>query len=200
MTVSVEERARLRHFAEYDIEAAGSMCRDCADEDGRCPNRQPPCDPDEAFAEANPRLLLRLLDMIDATPAAPVGGEVEELETTADERNQWAEKRADDCGRVARDFVRLTKGMAGNVAEVQRLEITRIGLQNDLSAARAEIARLTAERDGLVGDLQTVRKAFRVEYDFDGKPMSVAYGELRPLVVFLDERLAAALRSEKKEG
>lgn len=51
----VEARAR-KHWQEFrdlrlDIIGHGPMCRDCADENGRCPSSGQPCDPDEAVQE-----------------------------------------------------------------------------------------------------------------------------------------------------
>lgn len=51
----VETRVR-KHWQAYrdlrlDIIGHGPMCRDCADENGRCPHSGQPCDPDEAVKE-----------------------------------------------------------------------------------------------------------------------------------------------------
>lgn len=68
---TAEEKEKLRallaaFWHDYDND---SMCRDCADEDGRCPNKHTPCNPYEALVEAFPRLAECLLDDLDAATA-----------------------------------------------------------------------------------------------------------------------------------
>jgi hypothetical protein len=67
------------------ILGGGPICRDCADQDGRCPSTNLPCDPQDACMEVVPKLLDALkpqpisidwntaLDTYYATAQAPLG-------------------------------------------------------------------------------------------------------------------------------
>jgi len=86
--------------------------------------------------------------------------EVEGMETTAEEREQWT-KRVDDAGRMARDFFRLSDLHAAEIASLRarlaevEAEKAKLALDRDEALDRAD------ELDRLVTRIDNVAAAIR---------------------------------------